>query len=170
MIYLAAAVVILTIVRFTFAVRAAHSFAPLRDLAWAVVGGLAGGVLLGIAARGGMAAITMINGSTPRITAGGTTTVMFTFIGMGGAIGIAYAGLFGRAIDRRGFAFGVLLAITTAYPLARAGLQLIAAPPSPWVIAAITALVVCLMWIPYALVMERIVLAFRRLTAYDNML
>src|SRR5687768_11334094 len=105
MIYLAAAIVLLTIVRYVRAIRAAGSYAPLREVAWAILGGLAGGVLLAVAARGGMALITIANGAAPRLTFDGTSRVLLTFIGMGGAIGIAYAGLFGQAMSRRGLVF-----------------------------------------------------------------
>ena len=89
MIYVAAAVVILTIARYTLAVRAAGSLSPLREIGWAILGGLAGGILLAIAARAGMAAITIANGADPRFSVSGTSQVLLVFIGMGGAIGIA---------------------------------------------------------------------------------
>lgn len=163
MIYLAAAVALLTIARYTGAVRAAGSYAPLRDILRAILGGLAGGVLLAIAARGGMALITMANGSAPRITFDGTTRVLLTFIGMGGAIGIAYAGLFGSEMSRRGLLFGALLAVVTVWPLRNAAAQVLAgAAISPGALIIATALVVCLMWLPYALVLESVVAALNR--------
>ncbi len=160
MIYLAATILLLAIVRYGLAIRAAGSFAPLREVGWAILGGLAGGVLLAVAARGGMALITIANGAAPRITFDGTSRILVTFIGMGGAIGIAYAGLFGRAMSRRGLVFGALLVAATVWPLANEVADSLPLSFSNLMFG--TALVVCAMWLPYALVMESIVAALSR--------
>lgn len=162
MIYVAALVLIVTVIRYTAAVRDQRSYAPLREIAWAILGGLAGGVLLAIAARAGMAAITIANGAEPNLTWSGTSRVLLTFTGIGGATAIAYAGLFGRAMSRRGLIFGILLVVATAWPLAQAAAPVLAQPLPRATMISATALVLSLMWIPYALVVERVVAALNR--------
>lgn len=162
MIFVALAALLITLWRYTSAVRRAGSAAPLWEIPIAMLAGLAGGLVLGLAARGGMAVITIANGGPPRFSWLGTLQVVATFAGLGALLGIAYAGLFRQALGRSGLAFGVILMIASAYPLARSGAQVLAAPVPGRTLLAVAALVLAAMWLPYALVLERVTAALQR--------
>ena len=154
MIFLLAAVLLLTAWRFT-------SLARQRGLAWALRGvalsagcGLLAGLFIGVGARIGMGAITIANGGPQRFTASGTLTVILTFASYGIVLGVVYEGLFRRLLRRKGLAYGGLLTLCTWYPLAHAAAQQLSAPPTLIVLIALSGLVVSLMWLPFGLALE----------------
>jgi hypothetical protein len=158
MIYLAAAAVLVTIVRYTLAVRAEGSSRVLMELPASALAGLIAGLWLGISSRLAMRLISIAN-DAPRFTWGGTMQILFTFALMGAALGLLYTGLFRPRLRSRGFLFGMLLLLGSWYPLARAARQQLADPPEPLMLFVMTGAALAVMWLPYALIVERLAVA-----------
>ena len=154
MIFLLAAVLLLTAWRFTAAARELGLAESLRVVAVAACCGLLAGVFIGVGARIGMWAITVANGAPQRFTASGTASVDVIFSSLGIVLGVVYALLFRRPLRHRGLAYGGLLTLCTWYPLAHAAAQQLTAHPSPVTLAAVSGLLVGLIWLPFGLALE----------------
>ena len=157
MIFLLAGASALILWRFALDARRRGIFPGLRDLLLAAVSGLLAGVLVGMGARVGMSAVTLANGDAPQWTIAGTVAVVTTFAGFGGVGGIIYAGLVRRLLRRSGTAYGLLLTLCSWYSLADAGLQQVRSAPSLFSIIFVSGLVVILIWLPYAILLEKLV-------------
>ena len=128
----------------------------LRKIAAATFAGAASGILIGLAARIGMAAIGLANGAA-RFTLSGSFAVVIAFAGFGVILGIIYAGLFRRVLRGSGLAYGCLLVLCTWYPLAEAAVEELTARPAVGKLTLISGVVVAAMWVPYAIVLERLI-------------
>src|SRR5829696_2906715 len=106
MIFLLAAVLLLTAWRFTSAARERGLGQASRGVAVAACCGLLAGVFIGVGARVGMGAITIANGDPQRFTVSGTVSVIFTFSSFGVVLGVIYEGLFRHLLRRSGLASG----------------------------------------------------------------
>jgi hypothetical protein len=126
----------------------------LREIAVAAFAGGSSGILTGVAARIGMAAIGLANGAA-MFTFSGSFAVVITFAGFGVILGIIYAGLFRRLLGGRGLAYGCILVLCTWYPLAEAGVEDMTGKPAAAALVLISGLVVSGMWVPYSIVLER---------------
>lgn len=157
MVFVLAAAVIFTVWRFALASRQRGFIWAVRELVLAAGSGLLAGILVGLGARIGMSAITVANGDLPRFTVSGTAAVVMTFAGFGGVFGVIYAGFFRQFLRHRGLIFGLLITLVSWYPLAQAAVQQLRFSPSliPLIIA--TGLCVALMWLPFGVVLEKIV-------------
>lgn len=154
MVYLLAAVLLLTAWQLTLTARRRGSIWVLKSVGVAAIAGLLAGVFIGVGARTGMAAIPVANGGGPSFSLSGSFAVVFTFAGYGIALGVVYEGLFRRLLRRRGLAYGALLMLCTWYPLAQAAAQQLNGRPSFVPLAFVSGLVVALMWLPFALTLE----------------
>lgn len=154
MIFLLAAVLLLTAWRFAAAARRSGLAEVLRSVAVAAASGLLAGVFIGVGARVGMAAITIANGAPQRLTASGTAAVIITFSIFGPALGVVYEGLFRRPLRRSGLAYGALLTLCTWYPLARAAAEQLTGSPAVVVLALTSGLLVGLIWLPFGFALE----------------
>jgi hypothetical protein len=154
MIFLLAAVLLLTAWRFTADARERGWAESLRGLAVAACCGLLAGVFIGVGARIGMGAITIANGAPQRLTASGTATVVVIFSSYGIALGVLYEALFRRLLRRNGLAYGGLLTLCTWYSLAQAAAQQLTTPPPLISFVAVSGLLVALIWLPFGLALE----------------
>lgn len=154
MIFLLAAALLLTAWRFTAAARERGLAESLRGVAVAACCGLLAGVFIGLGARVGMGAITIANGEPQRFTASGTASVIVIFSSYGIVLGVVYEVLFRGLLRHRGLAFGALLTLCTWYPLAHAAAQQLTARPSPITLAAVSGLLVGLIWLPFGFALE----------------
>ncbi len=154
MIYLLAAVLLLTAWRFALVARRRGPLSVLKSVATAAAFGLLAGIFIGVGARVGMGAITFANGELPRPTLSGSLSVVVTFSMLGVPLGLVYEGLFRPALRRSGLAYGALLTLCTWYPLAHAAAQQLTARPSLVSLACVSLVMVALMWLPYALALE----------------
>ena len=155
MIFVLALVIFLTVWQY-FLMARRHGPGPVfRDLATATLAGAASGILIGVAARVGMAAIGLANGA-PRFTFSGSFAVVISFAGFGVLLGIIYVGLMRRLLCRSGLAYGCILVMCTWYPLAGAGVGDLTGKPSEAAVVLISGVVVAGMWMPYAIVLERL--------------
>ena len=160
MAYLAAAAVVLLIVRYTLVVRREQSPRALLELPIAAGAGLIAGLWVAVVARAAMRVIAMANGGGA-FSAGGTLQVMLVFTAIGGAVAILYPGLFRHALDKSGLLFGALLTLTTWYPLAHSAAQQLRRQPELWKLAAVSLGIIAAMWIPYALALQFLMRRFR---------
>ncbi|HEX5708973.1 MAG TPA: hypothetical protein VFX96_16855 [Pyrinomonadaceae bacterium] len=155
MIYLLAAVVLLTVARLAHVARRRGALFVLGGLAAAAAFGLVAGLLIGVGARVGMSAITFANGEWPSPTLGGTLSVVFTFAALGLPLGVVYEGLFRSWLGRgKALTYGALLTLCTWYPSAHAAAQQLTERPSFVWLASVSFVLVALMWLPYALALE----------------
>ncbi len=162
MIFLLAAVLLLTAWRFTAAARGRGLAWVLRSVAVAAASGLLAGVFIGVGARVGMGAITIANGASQRLTASGTAAVVLTFSTFGVALGVVYEGLFRRPLRRSGLAYGGLLTLCTWYPLAHAAAQQLTGSPAVFPLVIISGLLVGLIWLPFGLALEALLTRWQR--------
>jgi hypothetical protein len=151
MIYAAAIALFLTAVRYTLAVRG-HGSRVLYEIPAAALAGLLAGLWFGVAARVAMRLVAMAAGAPLRLSAGGSIQVVLVFAAIGGGVGILYAGLFRHALATSGARFALLVFLATWYPLAQAGADLIGRKADFFA----SGVVIALMWLPYALLLERI--------------
>lgn len=154
MIFLLAGVLLLTAWRFTALARRRGLAFVLRGVAISACSGLLAGVFIGVGARIGMGAITVVNGDPQRFSASGTFTVVVTFSSFGIVLGVVYEGLLRRLLRRRGLAYGVLLTLCTWYPLAHAASQQLTEHPALIALVTLSGLLVGLMWLPFGLALE----------------
>ena len=154
MIYLLAAVLLLTAWQLVRAARRRGLLRVVKGVAVAAVCGLLAGVFIGLGARVGMAAIPVANGGTPSFTLAGSFSVVVTFAAYGVALGVVYEGLFRRLLRAKGLAYGVLLMLASWYPLAQAGAQQLTGQPALISLAVVSGVVVALMWLPVGLALE----------------
>jgi hypothetical protein len=157
MIFVLAAAVAFTVWRFTLASRREGLYWAIREMLLAIASGLLAGVFVGLGARAGMSAIAFANGDASRFTLSGTVAVIVTFAGFGGIFGIIYAGLFRQILKQRGLVFGLLIMLVSWYPLANAAAQQLRNSPPIILLILSTAFFVSLMWIPFGLVLEKLV-------------
>jgi len=163
MIYVLAAVLILTAARVAYAARRRGLRSVLSALAAAGALGLLAGVFIGVGARVGMGAITFANRDVPRPTLSGSLNVVLTFSALGLPLGVVYEGLFRHLFRRkRALVYGALLTLGTAYPLAHAAAQQVNAPIGFAALALVSVLMVALMWLPYALALEWLLARWER--------
>jgi hypothetical protein len=153
-IFLLAAVLLLTAWRFTVAARERGLAASLRSVAVGACCGLLAGVFIGVGARIGMGAITIANGAPQRFTASGTLSVIVIFSSYGIALGVVYEVLFRRLLRHNGLAYGGLLTLCTWYPLAHAAAQQLTAPPALIPLVTVSGVLVGLIWLPFGLALE----------------
>jgi hypothetical protein len=154
MIYLLAAVLLLTAWQLFLRGRRQGSLRVFKSIAVAALSGLLAGVFIGLGARMGMAAIPFANGITPTFTPSGTFAVVITFAGYGIGLGVVYDGLFRRLLRSNGLAYGTLLTLTTWYPLAHAAAQELTGQPPLIPLILISGLILALMWLPFGLTLE----------------
>ena len=154
MIYLLAAVLLLTVWQLVKRARRHGLLHVLKGVAVAAVAGLLAGVFIGLGARAGMAAIPVANGAAPSLTLAGSFTVVLTFASYGIGLGVVYEGLFRRLLRASGLAYGALLMLCSWYPLAQAGAQQLAGRPTLISLIAVSGLIVALMWLPFGLALE----------------
>ena len=154
MIYLLAAVLLLTVWQLTLAARRQGLLRVLKSVAVAAFAGLIAGVFIGLGARIGMAAIPFANGGTPSFTPAGSFTVVLTFSSYGIALGIVYEGLFRRLLRASGLAYGGLLMLCSWYPLAQAAAQQLTGQPAFISLIIVSGIIVALMWLPFGLALE----------------
>ncbi len=134
MIFVIVPLVALTVWRYFLMARRCGRGYMLREVAAAASAGATSGVLIGLAARIGMAAIGVANG----------------------ALGIIYAGLLRRILRGSGLAYGCLLVLCTWYPLAQAAVEDLSVQPAIGRLILTSGVIVAAMWVPYALVLERL--------------
>ena len=154
MVFLLAAVLLLTAWRFTLTARRRGLLFIIKSIAVAAALGLLAGVFIGIGARVGMGAITVANGEVPRFTLSGSFSVVATFSSFGIILGVVYEGVFRHLLRRNGLAYGVLLTLCSWYPLAQAAAQQLTKPPALISLLLMSGLFVALMWLPYGVVLE----------------
>ena len=154
MIYLLAAVLLLSAWRFTVRARREGLVRLVKCVAVAAASGLLAGVFIGVGARAGMAAIPFANGAAPNLTTAGSFNVVVTFASYGILLGVVYEGLFRRLLRSSGLAYGGLLTLASWYPLAQAGAQQLTGRPALIYLAVASGLVVALMWLPFGLSLE----------------
>ncbi|MET0650396.1 MAG: hypothetical protein ABW208_27630 [Pyrinomonadaceae bacterium] len=154
MIYLLAAVLLLTALQFTLRARRQGPLRVLKDVAVAAVFGLLAGVFIGTGARTGMAAIPVANGSAPSFTLAGSFAVVVTFASYGIALGVVYEALFRRLLRAKGLVYGALIMLVSWYPLAQAGAQQLTGHPSSISFIVGSGIVIALMWLPFGLALE----------------
>ena len=154
MIYLLAAVLLLTAWQFARRARRQGPLRVLKDVAAAAVCGLLAGLFIGAGARAGMAAIPVANGFAPSFTLAGSFAVVFTFASYGIALGVFYETLFRRLLRAQGLAYGALIMLVSWYPLAQAGAQQLAGRPPLLSFIVGSGVVVALMWLPFGLALE----------------
>ena len=163
MIFLLAAVLLLTAWRFTGAARERGVAQTCRDVAVAACCGLLAGIFIGVGARIGMGAITIANGDPQRFTVSGTVSVLFTFSSFGIVLGVIYVGLFRHLLRRNGLAYGGLLTLCTWYPLAHAAAQQLTGDPAPILLVVVSGLLVGLIWLPFGLALEALLRVWHEL-------
>ncbi len=154
MVFLLAAVLLLTAWRFTLIARRQGLLYIIKSITVAASLGLLAGVFIGIGARIGMGAITVANGEVPRFTLSGSFSVVATFSSFGIILGVVYEGLFRHLLRRNGLAYGVLLTLCSWYPLAHSAAQQLTKHPALISMVIISGLMVALMWLPYGVVLE----------------
>ena len=157
MIFLLAAVILLTAWRFTLTARRQGLLRAVREVLLASASGFLAGVCIGLGARIGMSAITIANGVPPRFTWSGTLTVVVAFAGYGAIFGVVYAGMFRRLLRQSGTAYGLLLMLCSWYPLAHAAVQQLTNNPPVGALVLVSGIVVAAMWVPYGLSLEMLV-------------
>jgi hypothetical protein len=155
MIYGLLAAILVLAVRYTRAVKR-ESRRVLLELPAAALAGLVAGVWFGLAARGAMRVIALAAKSPLRLSASGSIQVVLVFAAIGAGVGLLYAGLFRHALATSGLRFGLLLLLVTWYPLAQAGAQLLGYEPDPLKLILISGAVLALMWLPYALLLQKL--------------
>ena len=161
MIFVIVPLVALTVWQYFLMARRKGGRYTVREIAAAASAGATSGILIGLAARIGMAAIGVANGA-PRFTLSGSFAVVIAFAGFGILLGIIYAGLFRRILRGSGVAYGCLLVLCTWYPLAQAAVEELSARPAIGKLILTSGVVVAAMWIPYASVLERLMLRWQR--------
>ena len=161
MIYVLLLVVALTAWQYFLMARREGRGHTLREIIAAAFAGAAAGLLIGLASRIGMAAIGLANGAA-RFTFSGSFAVVVAFAGFGIILGIVYAGLFRRWLRESGLAFGCLLALCMWYPLAEAAVEDLTAKPDTGALVLISGAVVVGMWVPYAVVLEKLFSRWRQ--------
>jgi hypothetical protein len=154
MIYLLAAVLLLTVWQLALTARRFGLLQVGRSIAVAAVAGLLAGVFIGLGARVGMAAIPIANGGLPSFTPAGSFSVVLTFASYGIGLGVAYEGLFRRLLRANGLAYGGLLVLSSWYPLAQAAAQQITGQPALIPLITVSGVIVALMWLPFGLTLE----------------
>jgi hypothetical protein len=154
MIYLLAAVLLLTAWQLALAARRQGFLRVLKGVAAAAVSGLLAGVFIGLGARIGMAAIPFANGGTPSFTQAGSFTVVLTFSSYGIVLGVVYEGLFRRLLRASGLAYGGLLMLCSWYPLAQASAQQLTGQPALISLILVSGFILALMWLPFGLALE----------------
>ncbi|HKQ07571.1 MAG TPA: hypothetical protein VJ464_20770 [Blastocatellia bacterium] len=156
MIFVLALLVALTVWQYFLTARRQGRGRVFREIAAAVFAGGVSGILIGVAARLGMAAIGLANGAA-RFSFSGSIAVVISFAGFGVILGIIYAGLLRRLLRASGLAYGCLLVLSTWYPLAEAAVEELASKPATAGLVLISGVVVVGMWVPYAIVLERLI-------------
>lgn len=157
MIFVLAIAMVFTAWRFVIASRRKGFHLALRELLLAIGSGLLSGIFIGFGARIGMRAIAFANNDAPRTTLSGTIAVIITFASFGGLFGIVYVGLFREILRHRGALYGILITLISWYPLAVAAMQQLRNPPPPFGLIFTTGLFVALMWIPFGIMLEKLV-------------
>lgn len=142
-------------VRYTRAVRR-ESRRVLLELPAAALAGLVAGLWFGIAARGAMRIVALAAKAPLRLSAGGSVQVILVFAAIGAGVGLLYAALFRHALGSSGLRFGLLLLLVTWYPMAQAGAELLGYQPDPLKLILTSGAVIAAMWLPYALLLEKL--------------
>jgi len=153
MIFVLALIVALTIWQFFLTARRQGRGRVFREIAAAGFAGGVSGMLIGVAARLGMAAIGLANGAA-RFSLSGSLAVVITFAGFGVILGIIYAGLLRRLLRASGLAYGSILVLSTWYPLGEAAVEDLASKPGTVALVLLSGVVVAGMWVPYAIMLE----------------
>lgn len=161
MIFLLAAVLLLTAWRFYADARRRGAARVLGRAAVSAGSGLLAGLLIGVGARVGMGAIAIANGDPQRLTLSGTASVVLTFSTFGVALGLVYEGLFRGPLRKSGLAYGGLLTLCTWYPLAHAGAQQLTGAPALLQVVVASGLLVGLIWLPFGLALEALLRRWR---------
>jgi len=156
MIFVLLLVVALTVWQYFLIARRNGRGYTYREIAAVAFAGAASGILIGLAARIGMATIGLANGAG-RFTVLGSFAVVISFAGFGVILAIVYAGLFRRLLRESGLAYGCLLVLCTWYPLAQAAVDELTVRPRVGKLILISGVVVAAMWVPYAMVLERLI-------------
>jgi hypothetical protein len=154
MIYLLAAVLLLTAWQLALKARRQGLLPVFKGVAAAAVSGLLAGFFIGLGARAGMAAIALANGVAPSFTPAGSFAVVLTFASYGIGLGVVYEGFFRRLLRGNGLAFGVLLVLASWYPLAQAAAQQLTGQPAFISLMTASGLIVVLMWLPFGAALE----------------
>lgn len=154
MIYLLVSALTLGVFGFIRRSRSESIRSGLLDVAAAAVCGWIAGLLIGIGARIGMWAIPAFNATGSEFTLAGSLQVVIVFSLYGIGLGIIYELLFRQILRKRGFAYGLLITLVAAYPLASAAFQQLTFEPRVLPAAAFSLLFVGLMFVPFAVALE----------------
>jgi len=154
MIYIVAAVLLLTAWQLAVAARRDGLLRVVKGVAAAAVSGLLAGVFIGLGARIGMAAIPIANGGVPSFTLAGSFSVVLTFASYGIGLGVVYEGFFRRLLRANGLAYGGLIMLSSWCPLAQAAAQQIAGQPALIPLILGSGIIVALMWLPFGVALE----------------
>jgi hypothetical protein len=154
MVFLLAAVLLLSAWRFTLLARRRGIAHVIKIVLAAAALGLLAGVFIGVGARIGMGAIAVANGGAPSFTLSGTFSVVATFSSFGIILGVVYEGLFRHLLRRSGLAYGALLTLCSWYPLAHSAAQQLTGRPGPLPLIVASGFIVALMWLPFGAALE----------------
>jgi hypothetical protein len=157
-----AAVLIITVYGFYRRLREDGVRHALLDTVVAAILGWVSGIWIGIGARIGMWSIPFFNGADPAFTLPGTIQVVLVFSLYGIGLGIVYELAFRRLLGQYGMLFGGLVTLVSVYPLASAALQQLSFTPSLIPLAAISLLLVGLMFVPFAIALEFLIGLYHR--------
>lgn len=155
MIYLIAIALVLTAFGFVRTARLSGFRVVLIDTTAAAGFGWLAGLFIGTGARVGMWTIPFFNGTAPQITTAGTFQVILTFSLYGIILGVIYEALFRQILRKRGAIYGVLILLSSWYPLAAAGVRQLNFQPAIIPLILVTGLIMALMFVPYGVVLER---------------
>jgi hypothetical protein len=156
MIYVLAGSLLIALWHYVRVGRRSGALAVLRELALTLAAGLIAGVLVAIGARLGMRLIAEANDAAPRISLTGTSVVFVVYCGIGALCAVLYSAVFRWWLRRSGLRYGCLLFLVTWYPLAHSGAQQLVEPLSFLSLALWSAAIIALMWLPYAIALERL--------------